>query len=265
MSWCLTKMKKQMLLITVLMVLLVTSVFAEEYSFIFEKDQSAELNIPVFNNNYSTVDDTNVDCYITVKSPTETVLISDQEMFYNDGSYYNYNITASNLSTNGKHHVTVRCNTSNVYGFSTFSFYVTPSGTEPSVAQGVLYSVLLLVLITGLFVSVFTAINIDGKNEFDVGGGLIKVNLNKYYKLGLFFLSYLLLIFIAFVSWQVSVNFLFLNFASTVLNIIHLILWILLGPLFILAVIIGLVKWFLDAKLITMAERGLKVRDPKWR
>ena len=99
---------------------------------------------------------------------------------------------------------------------------------------------------------------INTEHEYDLGGKLITLNYNKHIKFGLFFLSYLLLIFTIFTAWQITLNFLFLAFTSTILQIIHTILWIFLFPVFIGLTILSLIKIVLDAKIHELGERGLK-------
>ena len=111
-----------------------------------------------------------------------------------------------------------------------------------------------------LVVCLYGAFTIDGKNEFSMGGDLIKVNFNKYYKGFLFLLAYLFSIFTSYLTWQVSAQFLFLDWGSVIFKTIHNILWIGFFPLMIILIIIGFVKWLADVELHKLAERGLKPR-----
>ena len=147
-----------------------------------------------------------------------------------------------------------------------YTFDITPSGYEISIANGMIYSVLLIIIMILFIISLVGAFSLKANNEYDIGGGLLKINFNKYYKMGLFFLSYLLLIFITFFAWEITLNFLFLSFAAKAFEIINTILWIMLAPVFIGFVAAALIKWVLDLKLQDLANRNLKpyLGDKKW-
>lgn len=232
---------------------------AYDYSFVFKKSTDLNLNIPVFYDDMTKVDLLS-DCTISIENPTPTLIVNNENMSYVSDGFFNYTLNNSFTGINGMYRGSVSCTDGAISGFSTFTFLITPSGTEPSVTQGILYSVLLIILVVLLSFSIIGAKNLDGNNEFDVGGNFIKINFNKYLKLGLFFLSYLLLIFIAFILYAISSNFMFLGFASDIFWLIHLLLWILLAPVFIAFVAVTLIKFVLDMRLDKLRERNLKPR-----
>lgn len=239
--------------------LLPSLVLAEGNSYIFKKNQLIEFNIPIYYDNLDKADN-NTNCTLTLRNPTDKIILNNELMTPVGNGIYHYHINASNISMNGFYYSSITCSDTIINGLSTFTFLVTPSGTKPSVAQGILYSILLLILIVLLVFSISGAYNIDGNNEYDVGGKLMRVNLNKYIKIGLFFLSYLFLIFIAFITRAIAANFLFLGFALEVLDFIHLLLWWLLLPIFIAFTISLIIKTVLDMRLQDLAKRNLKPR-----
>lgn len=138
-----------------------------------------------------------------------------------------------------------------------YNYKITPSGTDPSTAQGIIYAILLFASFIFMILSFYGAVAINGKNEFQMGK-LIKINYNKYIKQGLFFIGYLCLIFVVFFSSEISQNFLELGFFTTILNWLHIALWIILIPVFFIFVTFSIIKWLADMELMDLAKRNLK-------
>lgn len=193
-----------------------------------------------------------------------------QTIYLKENITENYNlydweveIGGNNFTEVGKYSTIFQCydNTSNLGGFIEFGFEVTPNGQESTTSNGILYSSLLMILLVFFTASTIGAFKIDGKNEYDVGGKIMTVNFNKYYKMGLFFLSYLLLIFITHLSYVISYNFMFLSSASGIFSVIYKLLWILFFPVFFAVVIVAFIKFALDMRLEKLAQRNLKDRQ----
>lgn len=196
---------------------------------------------------------------LTIVNPNGELIINNQAMT-RIGSTFNYTINGSNTTVNGDYLFTTTINDNGNTFSKSLVFTVTPSGTEASTAQGMLYVVLLVAGLFLLGACLFGAFAVDGKNKMDMGK-LIEVNYGKYLKIFLFGIAYLLLIFVSYMSWQISVQFLEIGFMSLVFEYLHLMLWILLGPLAFAFVILLLVKWLMDLKLQDLAKRNLGVYD----
>jgi len=230
-----------------LLTLFSQSVNAETFS------QNAEIDLKV-----SCV---NVNCSnaqnITIVSPTTQTLIDNQEMSLSNGFL---NFTFNQTQTLGQYSYFIF---DELGGYYSNTFSITPTGTNPSSAQGLIYAILILASMFFLIICLYGAFTIDGKNEFSMGGDLINVNFNKYYKGFLFLLAYLFAIFTSYLTWQVSAQFLLLDFGTAIFKtIFQMLLWAL--PLIIfLLVIIGFVKWLADVELHKLAERNLKPRGTR--
>lgn len=196
--------------------------------------------------------------FTAVYSPNMTLLATNLNTTQT-GSFFNK--TFCNTSTIGMYIVNGIGDVDGIPTVFAYTFEITPDGTQPSTSQGMMYSFILIILLILFAFSTIGAFVIKGNNEFTLGGDLVQINFNKYYKIGLFFLSYLLLIFITFTTWQISINFLFLNIAASIFNFLFTVLIYLLAPVFVAFVIIGLVKIVLDVKLHDLASRGLKPYD----
>ena len=101
---------------------------------------------------------------------------------------------------------------------------------------------------------------IDGNNEVTFGGDILSINVMKYVKMTLFFMAYLFLILLTHIAWQISMNYLYVDWITTIFRMINVVLWIALTPVFIGFVIIILVKGVLDWELHKLKIRGLNKR-----
>jgi len=224
---------------------------------IFKQDKVADIKVPCFNNNsYCSVD---AQCNITISYPNGTILV-DNGIMTNNISFHNYTLNTNLTSLNGDYSTSIVCNDVSNNGFSTFTFKITPSGTEPSTAQGIVYLILIAIAIILLLLCVFFAWSIDGKNEYDFGGGIISVNYNKYVKQGLWLFSYIFLIVIAFFTWQMANQFLFLDFMTGFLRLTFIVLVLFFLPLFLLIFWFTFMKAIADMRLWELAKRNLKPR-----
>lgn len=203
------------------------------------------------------------DCsYINITSityPNSSNAISDAEMTKR-GAEFNYTLDSSLVTAIGTYTVNGLGDDGGIDTIWAYKFEVTPSGTSTSTGEGMLYSFILVVLL-GLFaLTSVGAFRLETKNAYDLGGKLVKVNANKYFKLLLFFIAYLLLLLIVFISREISLNILDMTFAYTALNLLHTILWVALLPVFIIVVVLAFMKLLLDAELHKISMRNLRPR-----
>ncbi len=96
--------------------------------------------------------DTSYSCNITILFPNQTFLLNQQSMIVN-GSYFCYNINASQTSVNGVYESTIDCSNVTLSGSNTFFYRITPEGSAPvSDGQGLvlLGSILLMLVVSGV-------------------------------------------------------------------------------------------------------------------
>ena len=197
-------------------------------------------------------------CNISITNPSMILLIDNVAMT-NNGCYHNISLNATHTANNGEYAWTMYCNDSGTTGVESGTFMITPNGTIPTTAQGIMYSFLMIICITILSFCIYGGAALKGDNEFHMGK-LISINFIKYVKMGLFFLSYLFFIFVFYLAWQISANFLWITAGSDIFRLMFIILWIILAPLFIAFVIIALVKFMADLRLEELAKRNLRTR-----
>lgn len=200
--------------------------------------------------------DANFNCTFTIIKPDQTTLVSQAQTTHIDYLYI-YHLNETQTVDHGVYEVTSYCGNGTTSGKLTFYYVLTPTGTIPSTAQSLLYSFLLVVCLFILTLTIIGGVKMDGKNTYTMSG-LVELNHGKYLKMGLFFLSYLFLLFTFFLAYQVSTQFLFLGFASTVFEIGHTVLWIAFFPIFLVFVVLALIQWVIDIRLADLTKRGLR-------
>lgn len=237
---------KKIILIIILGLFLISCISAQETRFVVQQD--TEINIFESCNLEGLPCDNSFQCNLTIQTPSQTLLIVDGNMS-KDQSQYNYTLTSSQTSQLGIYRSEVCCNNNTDGACNVFYYEITRSGSTQTTSQSIMYVSLLLTTIILFIICLYGAFIINGKNEFDVGGKLLTINFNKYIKQGLYFASYLFLIFISWIAWQISDQFLILEIGDVIFRWIFLILWIFLLPVFIAFVTVSIIKWVLDMRL----------------
>lgn len=231
------------------------------YSDVYKINENRFIHNHVYNSNGSLIPTSSLSCYYHAYSHNQGgAHIINNGTMTSYGVGFNATINGSYYQTPGLYSIMQWCNTSTEGGFYRYNFYVTPSGTIPSTSQGIIYSILLLTSLALMTFFYVFSYSLDGKNKYTMGGDLIELNINKFFKLGLFFAGYLFMIFSSYIAWQISFQFLLLDFGTAIFKTLFTTLWIFAIPLFIFVVIMGIMKWLFDLELHKLAERGLKPR-----
>lgn len=222
------------------------------------KDENTTLNLDVLNSSFAKLNSTYANCSYHVTNKNGDLLINNN-LTYNESTtswFFDLNTTYTSEKETLSYYVYCQ-STSNEFGFISSTFNIVEK-SSPDIIEAFFYGLSLIVLIVLLFVCVIAAFRLNGENEFEMGE--LKINYMKYVKITLFFLSYLLIIFIVFISYGITYNYLELSLASSVLWVIHLILWVLFPLFFFGYVTIMLVKFIMDLKIKDLDERNLPER-----
>lgn len=148
-------MDKLKLISIMIALVLVLPIISAEASFIFKQNEQVDLKIPVYDEDNNRADAT-ITCVITIRSPTSTLIIDNQNMTFNSGGIYNYTMDSSDVSALGEYPCSISCEGGTVYGFSTFSFEITSTGgVQSSVLDN---SLLIVFLILGFALVIFGAV-----------------------------------------------------------------------------------------------------------
>ena len=150
-------MTKGIYLIVSLMIvciLFMSSVLAEP-AFIYKIGEDVKISLPVFNNNHSKAVEA-VDCFITIKNPTQKVVADDQNMTFNPSGNYNYTLNWEAASVSGEYPVSIRCDDGAEYGSAAFTFLMTPTGQKQnSILENPLLIIFLILAVLLLILAVW--------------------------------------------------------------------------------------------------------------
>lgn len=221
----------------------------------FRQGDSIEISHPIRINGFPLSDG---DVNITIKSPSQSPLINFTNMTYSSSTQeHSYILTSDNTQELGEYPYCITAIYNGLNQTSCFSFTITPSGQEITTGQSIIY-IFALILGLALFgLSLYGAIKIPYKNTRNAEGMLMSVNDLKYFKIFLWGMTYLLLIFLNFLAWNISFGFLWFNVVS---NFFQIMFWILMSgmlPVFILFVIITFINFTEDRKIKEALRRGL--------
>lgn len=216
--------------ILIVLLLVVPTISAQIYQ------QSTDIDLKVPFEVDGSAANSSAQCNVSIKYPNSTYLKNNAGMTNGGAGEFNITLSTDETSSLGEYEwVAFCCQLSNCaagYG----SFEVTPSGTVPTTAQGIVYLLSLLV-VGGLFLlSLYGAITLKWGNPRASTGKVLEISDLKYLKVGLWFISYLLFIFILAIMKGVTGNFLVFNdayrFFSVTFEIsLRMIIPILLGSL----------------------------------
>ena len=134
-------MQKQVIVTFVTILLVIPLVFAGN-EFIYPNGEEVDLKISCFMN--GTYCSGSALCNLTIQYPNGSLLINNQEMT-NSLSFHNYTLLENQTDVNGDYHVSMVCDDSGTYGFSTFDFTITPDGSEQTTGKAILFGLLILV------------------------------------------------------------------------------------------------------------------------
>jgi len=209
-------MKKQ--IITLMLVfLLVLPMLSAEASFIFKQNQEVDLKIPVYDEDNNRAD-SSIDCFITIRSPSSELVVDNKNMSFNTGGIFNYTVPDSNVSTLGEYPCSISCEGGTVYGFSTFSFEVTTTGSVFEEGQGVAAFAILVGALGLSFLFLILGFKLGENPNFSI--------------LAFFFvvLSLFLGIYSLSLGWSYSQSILQYEGISNVAEVIYItILWLVIG------------------------------------
>jgi len=140
-----------------------------------------------------------------------------------------------------------------------YNFYINKAGSEFTTAQSIMYMFLMCVLLIFFAGSLYGFIRIPGKHRRGQMNQIIAINKMRYLKTGFFALAYLFLMWIIFLSWNISYGFLQLGALATSFYYLYRLMFAISFPLFALTVIIMVVMYINDKNLYTKLQRGLTV------
>jgi hypothetical protein len=173
------------------------------------------------------------------------------------GTEYNYTLIGTRTGINGEYIVNGVGDLDGINTIWTYSFYITNNGDTVDTGQGMLYIIAFVFGLSLFALFLFGAVKINGKNETDESGEYwVKVNWNKYIKIFCVSFAYLTMMWLLWMSFNISSAYLGFEGASTFLERLYRIMVAGVRPLFIITVIFMVVKGIKDLKLQEKIKTG---------
>ena len=237
-----------------LFIILFTSLASAELIFKYR----GEINLRVPCSYNGTFCDSTAICNLTVMYPNDSVMVENVQMTNAGNGTPNY--TLPDDETIGTYSSHAYCCQAASCESTTFNFQITKSGSELSTSQGIIYVIVLIIAIGLFFACMYGAFKIKWGNIWDVDNrSIISINDFKWVKLICIVFSYILFMWVIWLIYGVTENFLYMEFAA---RFFYMVFWILLAflfPVLVVSVILCLVVWFDDRKMDKLIKRGLKV------
>ena len=191
----------------------------------------------------------NATCKTTIINPENLILFNNYNMVHND-AVFEVTLNSTQTEVVGEYQFNVVCS-DNGKSISRFlKFYVTPNGENPSIAKGVIYMgliIVLLLLIVGVSYSFFTFDNL----------------LNRISMLGV---GYLLFISVIFVSWNMSASY--LTDTPFLTDTFRLLFWVLIAgtlPLLIGFFAFYTIQQFKIKEIQRLMDKGMDMNEAERR
>jgi hypothetical protein len=181
-------------------------------------------------------------CNITLFYPNNSIYLNNQEMT-NQYSFFNYTITTNTL---GSYSCNALCCDGAYCNINNCDFIITPSGTELTTPQSILYSIGLFLAVIIFFLTLYASVVTPFKNGRDEYGKIISINNLKWVKVGFIALTYFMLLFVVGLADGIFRNFLSVVGINMFFNWIYMILLSLMYPLFVVGIVLIFVIYIYD-------------------
>lgn len=189
-----------------------------------------------------------------VQFPNASILFIGQNM-QKIGTDYNF--TFIQTLALGNYIITTCGDPNGVITCANYNFEISVTGTNQSTAQGIFYFILLGISILFLFLILIGAIYMPADKKRNSDGIIIGMNEKKYIKLSLWFLSYLGIIWIDWLCWNISEGFLNVNIGTGMFKTIFWSLISFLPFTFISLIASFFVIAFRDKNIKKLLGRGI--------
>ena len=246
--------KNTLILVLFYMFLLVPLISAE----VFTADEDMNIIYAVRTNDAVT---STALCNITIKDPDKNILVNFEQMVYSSTSQtYSYTLPGTNTSELGEYCYDITCVDGVLNNTESFCDTVNPIGKEYSTAESITY-IFVLIVMMGIFgLLVYWANALPWRNERNQFDEIIRVNWKKHLKIACIGLAYVLLVWIVFLSWNLSFGYLQMRGLGLFFMYLFSLLVGLALPVFVSIVIFSLIAFLNDKKISKYIERGIPIR-----
>lgn len=223
---------------------------------IFQRNSIIDLKVPCsYNGSFCGTD---AQCNMTIVAPNYTI-IENNSVMTNPGNGFP-NITLKTSKAIGNYDAFYTCCRYTECDSESFQFSVTGSGEEATVAQGIIYVVLLGASIFVFVLILYGAIKTPWKHTRNEDNRILQVNDMKFVKLFLGAMSYLVLMWVFWLMKTISEAFLYIEAVHGLFNFLYWIMLSLLLPIWVVSMFFALVLFLENKKFKKALQRGLVVR-----
>lgn len=233
----------------------------------FPKIQSIQINTDqtfnfhVFNiSDGLRLDNTSVNCTFHLFNFTGDHILSEVDIPFDiPGNDWEIMVQGANFSHNRLYSILVDCRSVILGGFASLPFQVTSTGSIISEADSIIYFALALGAFFLFILCLWGGMVLPFRNKRAEAGSLIGVEIAKYPKVGLLFLSYVFLVWLINLLFTLANNFNILQPYRGFFRVIFGVLNSFSYPLFVIMLIFIMVLAIKDLKLKKLLDRGLNV------
>lgn len=203
-------------------------------------------------------------CNITTlnyPSPLQIPMLVNSPM--TQSIYPIWNITVPDTSIQGTYQGTQHCCQGGVCGDQDFTFDITGQGNNaPTTSQSILYALMFIFSVLFFLGTLILGIYLPYDNRKDeFTGYILAVDNVKYIKLISLAVSYLMMMLMFYLGWQISNVYLDLDFLSNLLQYAFYFTAVALLPLFMIGVYLVIANAVRDHKIGDQLQRGFSVRE----
>ena len=197
-------------------------------------------------------------CNITSNYPNGTTFIDNQLMTQGQPNH-NYTLNTDLSSEIGTYNAIVLCTDQGFASTSTFDYDITPTGSNLTTAQSIVYLITLFISLVLFIIVLIGAIRMPYQNQRNEDGAVILIEEKKYMKLFLWFLTYIFLVWTSFLSWSITYGFLNFGVAASIFRTMFLFLLYMFIPVFLTFVFISFRNMIYDKRIQRAIERGFPI------
>lgn len=185
-------------------------------------------------------------------------LALNQATMTKTGTFYNY--TFCSTSPLGEYIVNGFGDLNGLDEIWAYSFLITPAGENLETGQALLYMFMLIVFISIFLLSFYGSIVLPWKNERNPYDEIIKVNYRKYLKMFCMGMSYVFLVWVSYISWNLSWGYLHMRGIADMFRYLFTVLVALALPVFIIWVVLMVVVYINDQKIQSFINKEFPIQ-----
>ncbi len=193
----------------------------------------------------------------SVKLPNSTIFLFNRNMVK---SAQDYTFLFNTTDLLGEYFYSVCGDKDGDLECEDIQFFITKTGFEETTSNSILHFILIIFVSFIFIFALWGAVRLPWVNIREEGVGVISINKLKYFKIMLFFLSYVLFVWLMNLLLSISNNFNVLSQYNKFFTVLFNILNAMAYPLFVLMLVIFFIVVVRDSKIKKLIEEGFNVQ-----